>query len=180
MIHGPPGSSRWADFFCLWLVMWSNPIREISSIRKSAKSKKKSAAFKRKQRILLSCRADLNRRPHPYQLIANPRSTVFRCFGGLFVPGNRRQWCFLLHCLRPLVSYCGSTCGSAALNFSPVLRLTILPEVKPPAGFPLHALQNDLRHSSASFHIKDHMGNILTEIDYSGNELLGIRDNIPF
>ena len=114
MIHGSPGSSRWAGFFCLWLIMWSNPNRKISKERKGAENKKESAVFSRKQRILWSCCPDLNWRPHPYQLIANPQSTAFRRFGGIFVPGNRRQWCFPLHCLRPLVSYCGSTCGSGA------------------------------------------------------------------
>ena len=112
MVHDPPESPRWADFFCLWSNMWSNANRKTSSTKKCAENKKKSTVFKRKQRILWSCYPDLNWRPHPYQLIANPRSTTFRCFGGLFVPGNRRQWCFPLHCLRPLVSYCGSTCGS--------------------------------------------------------------------
>ena len=72
----------------------------------------KIPGFQEKTGFSWSCYPDLNWRPHPYQLIANPRSAAFRCFGGLFVPGNRRQWCFPLHCLRPLVSYCGSTCGS--------------------------------------------------------------------
>ena len=59
-----------------------------------------------------SCYPDLNWRPHPYQLIPHPRNASIRCFGGIFVPENRRQWCFPLHCLRPLVSCCGSSCGS--------------------------------------------------------------------
>ena len=48
--------------------MWSNSTRNISSAKKSEKSKKKSAIFSRKQRIFWSCWADLNRRPHPYQI----------------------------------------------------------------------------------------------------------------
>ena len=59
-------------------------------------------------------------RPHPYQLISSPRSTAFRCFEGLLVPEKRRQWCFPLHCLRPLVSYCESTCGSSAYCVRPL------------------------------------------------------------
>ena len=101
-------------FFCLWLVMWSNQNCQILSARKSAQSEKKSSVFRGKQRILWGYYPHLNRRPRPYQLISNPRNTTFRCFGGLFIPGNRRQWCFPLHCLRPLVSYCGSGCGSDA------------------------------------------------------------------
>ena len=63
-----------------------------------------------------SCYPDLNWRPHPYQLISNPRNASIRRFGGIFVPEKRRQWCFPLHCLRPLVSYCGSGCGSQKPN----------------------------------------------------------------
>ena len=54
-------------FFCLWLVMWSNPNYKIPRTKNSAESKKKSTVFKRKQRILWSCYPDLNWRPHPYQ-----------------------------------------------------------------------------------------------------------------
>ena len=56
------------SFFCLWLVMWSNSNSKNSTAKKSAKSKKKSAIFSRKQRISWSCYPDLNWRPHPYQL----------------------------------------------------------------------------------------------------------------
>ncbi len=55
------------SFFCLWLVMWSNSNSKNSTAKKSAKSKKKSAIFSRKQRISWSCYPDLNWRPHPYQ-----------------------------------------------------------------------------------------------------------------
>lgn len=33
-----------------------------------------------------------------------------------FVPKKRRQWFFLLHCLRPLISCCGSACRSSAMR----------------------------------------------------------------
>ena len=59
-----------------------------------------------------SCYPDLNWRPHPYQLIADPQNASIWRFWGLFVPKNRRQRCLPLHCLRPLISYCGSSCGS--------------------------------------------------------------------
>ena len=107
---------RCANFFCLWLVMWSTPKCKNSKTDKSAKSKKKPAAFNRKQRILWSCYPDLNWRPHPYQLIPHPRNASIWRFGGIFVSKKRRQWCFPLHCLRPLVSYCGSSCGSVATH----------------------------------------------------------------
>ena len=94
--------------------MWSNPNCKISSARKSAESKNKSTVLGRKRRILCGYYPNMNRLPRPYQLIDNPRSAAFRRFVSLFVPGNRRQRCFPLHCLRPLVSYCGSTCGSGA------------------------------------------------------------------
>ena len=103
---------RCANFFCLWLVMWSNPKYRNSNARKSAESKKKPVVFSRKQRVLWSCYPDLNWGPHPYQLIAHPRNASIWRFGGVFVPENRRQWCFPLHCLHPLVSCCGSGCGS--------------------------------------------------------------------
>ena len=119
-------------FFCLWLVMWSDPNPKISSRRKSAENKKKSTVFRRKQRILWSCYPDLNWRPYPYQLIPSLRSAAFRRFGGLFVPGNRRQWCFPLHCLRPLISYCGSSCGSGAMRWPAEDRIRS----------PLHGVQN--------------------------------------
>ena len=41
------------------------------------------------QGISWSCWADLNRRPHPYQLLKSPESTAFQCFRGLFVPEMR-------------------------------------------------------------------------------------------
>ena len=100
------------SFFCLWLVLWSGPKAKNQNIKKCAKNKRKSSLFRRKVWILWSCYPDLNWGPHPYQLIASPRSAAFRRFGGLFVPGSRRQSCFPLHCLRPLVSHCGSSCGS--------------------------------------------------------------------
>ena len=110
--------SRCTDFFCLWLVMWSKPNPKNPTTKKSAESKKKSAVFIRKQRILWSCYPDLNWRPHPYQLIAHPRNASIRCFGGIFVPEKRRQWCFPLHCFHPLVSCCGSGCGSTLTAFA--------------------------------------------------------------
>ena len=108
---------RCANFFCLWLVMWSNPKYRNSNARKSAESKKKPVVFSRKQRVLWSCYPDLNWRPHPYQLIAHPRNASIWRFGGVFVPEKRKQWCFPLHCLHPLVSYCGSGCGSGATHW---------------------------------------------------------------
>ena len=100
-------------FFCLWLVMWSNSKCRNSNSQKSAEIKRKPTVFSRKQRVLWSCYPDLNWRPHPYQLIARPRNASIRRFGDIFVPKNRKQWCFPLNCLRPLVSYCGSGCGSS-------------------------------------------------------------------
>jgi len=107
---------RCANFFCLWLVMWSNPKYRNSNARKSAESKKKPVVFSRKQRVLWSCYPDLNWRPHPYQLIPHPRNASIWRSGGIFVPESRRQWCFPLHCLRPLVSYFGSGCGSPPMH----------------------------------------------------------------
>lgn len=57
---------------------------------------------------------------------------------------------------------CGLPAGSAGFTrLMPASDFTIipavLPEVMPPAGFLLHPLQNDLRHSSAVLHREDHM-----------------------
>ena len=126
-------------FFCLWLVMWSKPNSKNSTAKKSAESKKKSAIFSRKQRTLWSCYPDLNWRPHPYQLIPHPRNASIWRFGGIFVPENSGQQYFPLHCLRPLVSYCGSSCGSGATH-SPAEGKTHSPppggQNRTPAGLP--------------------------------------------
>ncbi len=62
--------------------------------------------------FLQRCWADLNRRPHPYQIARAVILTVFRTFCGLFYPLAHalRRSCF--HCFRPLISPCGSRCGS--------------------------------------------------------------------
>ena len=62
--------------------------------------------------IFWSCWADSNRRPHPYQLLKSPESTAFQCFRGLFIPEMCGLWSFSLHVFHPLVSPCGSRCGS--------------------------------------------------------------------
>ena len=54
-----------------------------------------------------------NRRPHPYQLLKSPESTAFQCFRGLFIPEMCGLWSFSLHVFHPLVSPCGSRCGSS-------------------------------------------------------------------
>ena len=59
-----------------------------------------------------SCWADSNRRPHPYQLIGRIGFAAFRPFCTLFAPGCHPFRNSCVHCLRPLVSPCGSRCGS--------------------------------------------------------------------
>ena len=46
----------------------------------------------------------------------------------IFVPENRAQWCFPLHCLRPLVSYCGSSCGSGGKRWADIGKRQACPD----------------------------------------------------
>ena len=62
-----------------------------------------------------SCYPDLNRRPHPYQLIGRMRSPAFGPFCALSRPVTHALRHSCLHCFRPLVSPCGSACGSAKM-----------------------------------------------------------------
>ena len=63
-----------------------------------------------------SCWADSNRRPHPYQLIGRVGFAAFGRFCAL--SGSEyhpfRHSC--VRCFRPLISPCGSRCGSAGKN----------------------------------------------------------------
>ena len=65
-----------------------------------------------------SCYPDLNRRPHPYQLIGRGRFLAFGRFCVLFSSTARTIWHSCVRCFRPLVSPCGSACGSS-LNLVP-------------------------------------------------------------
>ena len=62
-----------------------------------------------------SCYPDLNRRPHPYQLIGRVRFFAFGRFCVFFRSTDRTIWHSCVRCLRPLVSPCGSACGSAKM-----------------------------------------------------------------
>ena len=99
-------------FFCLWLVMWSKMNPRNSSAPKDTAKCQKAGLSRRNARIILGSHSSMNLLSHPYQLIGHPRNASIRRFGGIFVPKNGRQRCFPLHCLRPLVSCCGSSCGS--------------------------------------------------------------------
>ena len=55
----------------------------------------------------------MNRRPHPYQLIKNPEIAGVQQFPGLFVPDRCGFPSYPLHCFHPLLSPCGSGCGSS-------------------------------------------------------------------
>ena len=103
--------------FAVWVKLWGVPPDPLFRPHYFAGKQNKNSRNLTISGVFWSCYPDLNWRPHPYQLIANPRSTAFRCFGGIFVPRNRRQRCFPLHCLRPLVSYCGSSCGSGTTHW---------------------------------------------------------------
>jgi len=68
--------------------VWSNPNSEIQISEKSAEIQEKSSLSHRKNWTFWSCWADSNRRPHPYQLIANSETAGIQQFPGLFVPGK--------------------------------------------------------------------------------------------
>ena len=70
---------------CLWLVLWSSRCPQVLMPQKSNKNKENRPLFKRKTVDLWSCWADLNRRPHPYQLIGRVRSAAFGAFLLFFV-----------------------------------------------------------------------------------------------
>ena len=84
------------SFSCLWLVLWSKAKAKIQTTRNSCKKQRKRPLFKQKEGVLWSCYPDLNRRPHPYQLIGRGRSPAFGAFCVLSGP-----WC---HPFRHLVS----------------------------------------------------------------------------
>ena len=63
-----------------------------------------------------SCYPDLNRRPHPYQLIGRMEFAAFRRFCVLFRPKCCPFRYSCIHCLHPLVSPCGSACGSDTIG----------------------------------------------------------------
>ena len=70
----------------------------------------------RENGFLWSCYPDLNRRPHPYQLIGRMRSHAFGTFCALFRPVSHALRHSCVHCFRPLVSPCGSACGSSQIT----------------------------------------------------------------
>ena len=94
---------------------------EFKSSRIVAESKENIRFFRRKADILWSCWADSNWRPHPYQLIGRIGFAAFRPFCTLFAPGCHPFRNSCVHCLRPLVSPCGSACGSKAAASQPLL-----------------------------------------------------------
>ena len=73
------------SFSCLWLVLWSKAKAKIQTTRNSCKKQRKRPLFKQKEGVLWSCYPDLNRRPHPYQLIGRVRSAAFGAFLLFFV-----------------------------------------------------------------------------------------------
>ena len=100
------------SFSCLWLVLWSKAKAKIQTTRNSCKKQRKRPLFKQKEGVLWSCYPDLNRRPHPYQLIGRVRFAAFQAFCALFYPERRALRPSFVHWFRPLVSPCGSRCGS--------------------------------------------------------------------
>ena len=122
----------------LW-VTWTDPLFDPHYFHAKQSKNSRNPAI---SGVSWSCYPDLNWRPHPYQLIARPRTASIWRFGGLFVPEKRRQSCFPLHCLRPLVSCCGSGCGSGTTH-SPAGDKTHSPppeaQNRTPAGSPWRA-----------------------------------------
>ena len=98
---------------CLWLVLWSSRCPQVLMPQKSNKNKENRPLFKRKTVDLWSCWADLNRRPHPYQLTKGccclsfailsccRQSIVPQCFQGFFAApysllSYLKKYCFLM------------------------------------------------------------------------------------
>ena len=109
-------SSDLSEHFAVWVTVWVRPVDPDSNPHEISQNCNKNSRNPVISGVFWSCWADSNRRPHPYQLIAHPRNASIWQFGGIFVPEKRRQWCFPLHCLRPLISYCGSGCGSGPIR----------------------------------------------------------------
>ncbi len=101
--------------FPVWVKLWVTPPDPLFDPHYFWRKQNKNSRNPPISGVSWSCYPDLNWRPHPYQLILHPRNASIRRFGGIFVPEKRRQWCFPLHCFRPLVSCCGSGCGSTAM-----------------------------------------------------------------
>ena len=102
--------------FPVWVKLWVTPPDPLFDPHYFEGKQNKNSRNPPISGVSWSCYPDLNWRPHPYQLIPHPRNASIWRFGGIFVSKKRRQWCFPLHCLRPLVSYCGSSCGSVATH----------------------------------------------------------------
>lgn len=80
-----------------------------------AKGQVKTTLFSRKGWFLWSCYPDLNWGPHPYQVIGKIWSAAFWRFWGLSAPSTHTFWYSCVHCFHPLISPCGSACGSSPL-----------------------------------------------------------------
>ena len=95
---------------------------EFKSSRIVAESKENIRFFRRKADILWSCWADSNWRPHPYQLIGRMRFSTFQAYCALSGPECHPFRHSCVRYFRPLVSPCGSRCGSEILNLLQELR----------------------------------------------------------
>ena len=110
------------SFSCLWLVLWSKAKAKIQTTRNSCKKQRKRPLFKQKAGVLWSCYPDSNWGPHPYQLIGRMRFSTFQAYCALSGPECHPFRHSCVRYFRPLVSPCGSRCGSEILNLLQELR----------------------------------------------------------
>ena len=103
--------------FRVWVTVWVRNFWPTHKVTFCNKKSPKTEVFG----DFWSCYPDSNWGPHPYQLIGRIGFAAFRPFCTLFAPGCHPFRNSCVHCLRPLVSPCGSACGSKAAASQPLL-----------------------------------------------------------
>ena len=97
--------------FCLWYFMWSTKIRKIVFVQKVAKSKENTRNPMISGVVLeLLTRFELVTSSLP--TTAEPSSPCCIRLCGVFLSKKDEVAACLFHCFRPLISPCGSRCGS--------------------------------------------------------------------
>ena len=94
----------------VFYVVNENPQNRIRS--KSCRNQKKTPEIRRFQVLFWSCYPDSDRGPHPYQTTVEPSSPCCIRLCGVFLSKKDKVAACLFHCFRPLISPCGSACGS--------------------------------------------------------------------
>ena len=104
--------------FRVWVTVWVRnfwPTHKVTFCNKKSPKTEVSGDF-------WSCYPDSNWGPHPYQLIGRMRFSTFQAYCALSGPECHPFRHSCVRYFRPLVSPCGSRCGSEILNLLQELR----------------------------------------------------------